>query len=192
MFFFHRALNCVWPCVDKQGCVCVCVCVCEICGLGAYVCFPGDKCKDKGLTEELEEGALIKKDGIQQMPWARPLWASTSLTVKTYCKKSNEICIDSTLYFCIQTWVSPLEYLCVHTQSFSRVWLSATPWTIPHQAPLSMGFSRQEYWSGLPFPSPEDRPSPAIEPGSPTSPALADEFFTTKPPGKPLEWLSKM
>ena len=53
--------------------MCVCVCVCEICGLGAYVCFPGDKRKDKGLTEELEEGALIKKDGIQQMPWARPL-----------------------------------------------------------------------------------------------------------------------
>ena len=69
MFFFYQALNCVWPCVDKQVCVCVCVCVCEICGLGAYVCFPGDKGKDKGLREELEEGALTKKDRIQKMPW---------------------------------------------------------------------------------------------------------------------------
>jgi len=50
-----------------------------------------------------------------------------------------------------------------------------------------MGFSRQEYWSGLPFPSPEDLLSPGIELGSPTSPALADGFFTTEPPGKPLE-----
>ena len=44
---------------------------------------------------------------------------------------------------------------------------SASPWTVAHQAPLSMGFSRQEYWSGLPFPSPEDLPDPGIEPGSP-------------------------
>ena len=43
----------------------------------------------------------------------------------------------------------------------------ATPWTIAHQAPLSMGFSRQEYWSGLPFPSPGDLPNPGIEPKSP-------------------------
>ena len=44
---------------------------------------------------------------------------------------------------------------------------SASPWTVAHQAPLSMGFSRQEYWSGLPFPSPEDLPDPGIKPGSP-------------------------
>ena len=58
----------------------------------------------------------------------------------------------------------------------------ATPWTAARQAPLSMGFSRQECWNGLPFPSPEDLPNPEIESGSP---ALADGFFTTKPPGKP-------
>ena len=50
------------------------------------------------------------------------------------------------------------------------------------QAPLSMGFPRQEYWSGLPFPSPGDLPSPGVEP---TSPELAREFFATAPPGKP-------
>ena len=43
----------------------------------------------------------------------------------------------------------------------------ATPWTVTRQTPLSMGFSRQEYWSGLPFPSPEDLPDPGIEPRSP-------------------------
>ena len=49
---------------------------------------------------------------------------------------------------------------------FSRIWLFATPQTVAHQAPLSMGFSRQVYWSGLPFPTPEDLPNPGIEPGS--------------------------
>ena len=53
-------------------------------------------------------------------------------------------------------------------KSLSRVGLFATPWTIAYQAPLSMGFSRQEYWSGLPFPSPGDLPDPGIKPGSPT------------------------
>ena len=59
---------------------------------------------------------------------------------------------------------------------------SATPWTAVHQAPLSMGFSRQEYWSGLQVPPPKDLPDPGIEPNSPVSPALAGWFFTTKPP----------
>ena len=67
----------------------------------------------------------------------------------------------------------------------SHVWHFATPWTVAHQAPLSMGFSRQEYWSGLPFPSPGDLPIPGIEPSSLTSPALAGVFFTTEPLGKP-------
>ena len=51
-------------------------------------------------------------------------------------------------------------------KSLSRVRLFATPWTVAYHAPLSMGFSRQEYWSGVPFPSPEDLPTPGIEPGS--------------------------
>ena len=57
-----------------------------------------------------------------------------------------------------------------------------TPWTVARWA-LSMGFPRQEYWSGLPFPIPGQLPDPGIEP---TSPALADGFFTTVPPGKTL------
>ena len=62
---------------------------------------------------------------------------------------------------------------------------SATPWTVALQAPLSMGFSRQEYWSGLPFPPPGNLLNPGIEPKSLASPALASRFFTTVPPGKP-------
>ena len=61
---------------------------------------------------------------------------------------------------------------------FSSVHLFATPWAVALQAPLSMGFSRQEDWSGLPFPPPGDLPSPGTEPMSLTSPALAGGFFT--------------
>ena len=58
-----------------------------------------------------------------------------------------------------------------------------TPRTVAHQAPLSMGFLRQEYWIGLPFPSPGDLPDPGMEP---ESPALAGGFFSTEPPVKPI------
>ena len=59
-----------------------------------------------------------------------------------------------------------------------------TPWTIAHQSPLSVGFSRQEYWSELPFPSPGNLPDPEIKPTSLVAPALAGGFFITEPPGK--------
>ena len=68
-----------------------------------------------------------------------------------------------------------------------RVFKKVTTWTIALQAPLSMGFPRQEYWSGLPFPSPGDLPDPGIQPASPTSSALAGGFFTTGPPGRPFK-----
>ena len=68
---------------------------------------------------------------------------------------------------------------------FSCVRLFVTPWTVAHQAPLSTGFFRQEYWSGLPCPPPGDLPDPGIKPVSLMSPALAGVFFTTEPPGKP-------
>ena len=57
-----------------------------------------------------------------------------------------------------------------------------TPWTVDHQAPLAMGFSKHEYWSGLPFPSPEDLPDPGMELWSP---ALEADALTSEPPGKP-------
>ena len=61
----------------------------------------------------------------------------------------------------------------------SHVQLFVTPWTVARQAPLSMGFSRQEYWSGLPCSPPQDLPNPGIEPVFLTSPALPGRFFTT-------------
>ena len=73
----------------------------------------------------------------------------------------------------------------VCAQRLSRVWLFVIPWIITHQAPLSMGFFRQEYWSGVPFPPPRDHPILGIKPTSPVSPALAGWFFNTEPPGKP-------
>ena len=62
---------------------------------------------------------------------------------------------------------------------FSCVPLFAIPWTVARQAPLSLGFSRQGYWSGLPFPPPGDLPHPGIKPASLMSHALASRFFTT-------------
>ena len=66
----------------------------------------------------------------------------------------------------------------------SLVWLFATPWTVAHHAPQSKGFSRQEYWSGLAFPSPGDLPDPGIKPVSLASPAMSGGFFSTVPPAK--------
>ena len=75
-------------------------------------------------------------------------------------------------------WAVRVQYVCVcvgwrgwkeaKRKLLSLVRLFATPWTVAYQALPSMGFSRQEYWSGLPFPSPGDLPDPGIEPGSPT------------------------
>ena len=65
---------------------------------------------------------------------------------------------------------------------FSHVFLFATPWTVAHQVPLSVGFSRREYWSGLPFSSPGDLPNPGIKPASHMSPVLVCGFFTTCTP----------
>ena len=72
----------------------------------------------------------------------------------------------------------------MHAWVLSHVRLFPTPWAVAHQAPLSMRFPRQEYWSGLPFPSPGDLPDLEIEPTSLASPALPGGFFTTAPPGK--------
>ena len=90
----------------------------------------------------------------------------------------------------------------VKVKLLSRVWLFATPWTVAYQALLSMEFSRQEYWSGLPFSSPGNLPNPGMEAGSP---ALQADTLPSEPPGKPyyieqghfweykcVEWFMKM
>ena len=77
---------------------------------------------------------------------------------------------------------SMVSYARMKVKSLSHVQPFETPWTVAYQAPLSMGFSRQEYWSGLPFPSPGDLPNSGIEPKSPT---LEADTLTSEPPGKP-------
>ena len=72
----------------------------------------------------------------------------------------------------------------VKVESLSRVRLFVTPWTAASQAPPSMGFARQEYWSGLPFPSPGDLPNSGIEPGSS---ALQADALPSEPPGKLMQ-----
>ena len=74
-------------------------------------------------------------------------------------------------------------------KSLSRVRLFAIPWTVAYQAPPSMGFSRQECWSGLPLPSPGDLPNPGIKPGSPS---LQADALPSEPPGKPSTDKSKV
>ena len=68
-------------------------------------------------------------------------------------------------------------------KSLSHVQLFSTPWTVAYHTPPSMGFSKQEYWSGLPFPSPGDLPNPGIEPGSPV---LQADALPSEPPGKSI------
>ena len=97
--------------------------------------------------------------------------------------------IKLTVDFSILTMLSVLK---VKVKSLSCIQLFAIPWTVAYQAPLSMGFSRQEYCSGLSFPPPEDLPDPGIEPGSP---ALQADALPSKPPGKSLsflKWLYKI
>ena len=86
------------------------------------------------------------------------------------------------------TWfpLSLIVYICVCAQLLSYAWLFSTPWTVAHKAPLSMEFSRQEFWSMLPFPTPGDFSDPQSKPSLLASPALAGRFFTTTPPEKPL------
>ena len=93
---------------------------------------------------------------------------------------------------CSKKWIDQHEaeiisFLCwekmkVKLKSLSRVWLFETPCTVAYQAPQSTEFSKQEYWSGLPFPSPGDLPNPGIEP---RSPALQADALPSEPPGKP-------
>ena len=83
---------------------------------------------------------------------------------------------------CVKIFAWCLDILCAQCVCVSQSCLFVTPWTVACQAPLSMEFSRQEYWSGLTFPSPGCLPNPGIEPASP---ALAGGLFHNEPPGKP-------
>ena len=109
--------------------------------------------------------------------------ASDTNTVQCVLLPHNpRLCHLFTYRQLMETSCSPALYMslpvCVLSH-FSRVGLFTTPWTAAHWAPLSMGFSRQQYWSGLPCPPPGDLPHSGIEPESLMSPALAGRFFIT-------------
>ena len=90
------------------------------------------------------------------------------------------------MYTHIYTRVFMHRHTCITTMCvLNCVQFSATPWTVACQAPLSMEFSRQEYWNGRPFPPPGYLPDPGIKSMFLAIPALAGKFFTTAPPGKP-------
>ena len=101
-----------------------------------------------------------------------------SLRAKVKClsQKNGNNADKCGMYLCVCVCV------CVCVQLLSHVHLFAIPWIVACQAPLFMRFPRQEYWNGLPFPSPGVFPKPGIEPASP---ALVGRFSTTEPPGKP-------
>ena len=88
-------------------------------------------------------------------------------------------------------WKRQFVLMCM-LSLFSRVWLFVTPWTIAYQAPLSVGFSRQEYWSGLPCPPPGDLPNPGIEPTAFMSPSLVGGFFTASTTWEALKAIPKL
>ena len=120
------------------------------------------QCLSMGLRQEImDRGAL---------DWYREAEAVGKGRVAKESLPARLVCL----------WVGPA---CV----LSHVSLVATSWTVAHQALLSVGFSRQKYWNGLPFPYPGDLPGPGIQP---TFSALAGGFFTIEPPGKPL-WVGQ-
>ena len=133
---------------------------------------------------------------MHQAQWSpeRPLPPPVSLASQSHHEKPPEVTCTSRgnpglpastrespreTFFNTSRGQIPLPWL--GSKLLSRVRLFATPWTVAHQAPPSMGFSRQEYWSGLPFPSPGDLPNPGIESRSPT---LQADALPSEPPGK--------
>ena len=115
-------------------------------------------------------------------PWVYPAWDSLcfqDLTISFPMLRNFSAIISSSISSGSLSFSSSLSEW---VKSFSCVQLFVIPWTVAYQAPLSMGFSRQEYWNGLPFPSPGDLPYPGIEPGSSTSQADA---LPSEPPGEP-------
>ena len=140
-------------------------------------------------VDPLEEGKAAHSSILAwRTPWTeepRELWSIVlQRAVHNWVRKhSTAQALGKTLCVCVCVCVCVRVRARVRT--LSPVRLFPTPWTIACQAPLSMGFSRQEYWSGLPFPTSGDLPHPGIEPASLASPPLAGGFFSIVPQGKP-------
>ena len=112
--------------------------------------------KCEGVTQE-----AIVYELRQRCWWSRSTCHGSLSHMHIYVYLCLHFPLESNLTYVTYTWWLKVKLL-------SHVHLFVTPWTVAYQAPMSTGFSRQEYWSGLPFPSPGNLPDPGIEPGSPT------------------------
>ena len=136
--------------------------------------------RTKVLTWEVS-GSLYSEDSKERnMLWGRPRLCSQTAGLDISLSSLTSTTLGSSLYACVslpeKILRKPTSCMLSH---FSHVRLIVTLWIVAHQAAVSMEFSRQEYWSGLPCPSPWDLPDPGIEPTSLMSPVLEDGFFTT-------------
>ena len=142
----------------------------------------------KSLSKSLCKQGSTKPRAVRNIQQAA---AGERHTNKKRGSKVNKLLIGSGLkprWLCVIGFPQCFHFITLKyiVQSLSHVQLFATTWTVDYQAPLSIGFSRQEFWSGSPLPSPEDLPDPGIEPGSPT---LQTDALPSEPPGKSLEAL---
>ena len=124
-------------------------------------------------------GVKYSSPSVHHFTWLSILWNVHCCCHSTHASPPRK----PRLWF--QILAQTINNLYVCAQLLSCVQLFMIPWTVAHQAPLPMGFPRQEYWSGLPFPLSGDLSIPGIKPTSPASPALAGGYFTIEPPGKP-------
>ena len=141
--------------------------------------------KDTHRLKEREWEKVLHANGNQKQAGVVIL-ISENLDFKTKTltrdKKGHNLIINKSIQEKEITIINTYRCNIKLVKLLGHVRLFATPWTVAHQAPPSMGFSRQEYWSGWPFPSPGDLPDPGIEPRSPT---LQADALTSEPPGKP-------
>ena len=135
----------------------------------------------------LQADSLLSEPQGKPFPWIRPCYLPLT---DPYNYIGSTQRIQDILHLKMFNVIILRKFLCAmwkwmwrwKVKSLSHVRLFATPWTVAHKAPPSMGFSKQEYWSVLPFPSPGDLPDPGIEPRSPT---MQVDTLTSEPSGKP-------
>ena len=123
----------------------------------------------------------IKQFSVTECSMIRTLvttWAQQCSNSWLFFSDLQQVLFTVCVCVCVCVCARARVHVCA-LSCFSHVRLFATLWTVAHQASLSMGFFKQEYWSGLPWPSPGDLPDPGIEPASPTYLSLVDRFFTT-------------
>ena len=171
----------------EQICVCLCIYICmHVRCLVAQSCLtfcdpidcslPSSSVHEDSPDKNTEVGCHSLLQGI--------FLAQGSNPGLPHCRQIlHRLSHQGSPYVCIHIWY---EVKWSEVKLLSHVWLFVTLWTVAYQDPQFMGFSRQEYWSGLPFPSPGDLPDLGIEP---RSPALQADSFPSEPPGKPTWYM---